>query len=182
MRKLIVSANLSLDGVTSAPEHWFGPYMSGDLGASVKASLPETDTLLLGRVTYQEFAAHWPAQPPDESGFPQFLNSVAKYVASSRMQKSDWHNTTITNDVVGTIRTLKQQNGKHIVVLGSATLVRSLMEANLVDSFELFVAPIVLGQGKRLFADGVGQTLRLVETKAFDSGVVLLSYESKHST
>lgn len=179
MRKLIVSSNLTLDGVMEAPQHWFGPYNSGDLAELVKSSLNETDALLLGRVTYDEFASYWPTQAPNESGFPQFLNSVAKYVASSTLQTSDWHNTTIISNIAEDVRNLKAQDGGNIVVLGSATLVRSLLQEDLIDAYELMVAPIVLGRGKRLFPDAIGQTLQFVGAKPFSAGVVLLRYQRK---
>ena len=179
MRKLIVVENVSLDGVIEAPEQWAFAHQDEAIAADNKAGMTTSDALLLGRVTYEEFASYWPFQTNDESGIANYINNVAKFVVSSKLEKADWHNTTIlSGNLTKEITKLKAQSGKNITVIGSGRLVQSLMQANLVDDYQLFLIPVVLGHGKQLFPAGIAaQTLRLVETKPFSSGVVLLHYQ-----
>jgi dihydrofolate reductase len=179
MRKITMTENLSLDGIMEAPEKWAFSYQGDDIAEFNKAGMLASDALLLGRVTYEEFAAYWPKQTNDESGITDYLNKTAKFVVSSTLKKTEWKNSTIVNgNLVEEITKLKQQPGKDISVIGSATLVQSLMQADLIDEYHLFVVPIVLGKGKRLFKDSNDRTaLKLVETKAFSAGVVLLTYQ-----
>jgi dihydrofolate reductase len=176
MRKLIVSENMTLDGVIESPDL---SYESEDMTEVVQEQMMAADALLLGRVTYEEFAAYWPFQTDNELGIADYINNVAKFVVSSTLVKTDWHNTTIiSRNVPEEITKLKQQGGKDIVVTGSAMLVQSLMRDNLIDEYRLFAAPIVAGHGKRLFPDSIDTLkLRHVETKTFSSGVVLLRYQ-----
>lgn len=176
MRKLIVTENLTADGVMENPNL---SYQSDDLITVNKANMQAADALLLGRKTYQEFVAFWPFQTDDKTGVADYINSVAKYVVSSTLQKAEWNNTTIlSGPLAEEIANLKQQSGRDIVVTGSATLVWSLMRQALVDEYRLFVAPEVRGHGKRLFPDpGATQALRLVESLSFSSGVVLIRYQ-----
>jgi dihydrofolate reductase len=140
--------------------------------------------MLLGRVTYEMFAAYWPSQTNNEFGIADKLNSQPKFVVSSTLEKGDWNNTTlIKGNVEEEIRTLKQQPGGDIRLTGSATLAQSLMQAGFVDEYWFLVHPIVVGRGKRLFPDGMELTgLKLVESKAFRSGVVLLRYQPTRQT
>jgi dihydrofolate reductase len=179
MRKLIVVENLSLDGVMEAPEQWAFAYVNEEIAAFNKAGMKASNTLLLGRVTYQDLADHWPQQTHDESGIANYINNVAKVVVSSTLKKADWHNTTIlSGHVAEGITQLKGQPGGDIVIIGSGRLVQSLMQANLVDEYQLFLIPLVLGRGKQLFPAGIdAQKLQLVEAKPFSSGVVLLRYQ-----
>jgi dihydrofolate reductase len=176
MRKLIVSENVTVDGVMESPDL---SYQSDDMAEVVQGQMLAADALLLGRVTYEEFAAYWPFQTNNELGVADYINNVAKFVVSTTLNRADWHNTTIiSGNLAGEITNLKHQSGKNIVVTGSATLVQSLMRANLVDEYRLFVTPIVVGRGKRLFPDDIErQTLQPVETKAFSSGVVMIRYQ-----
>lgn len=136
-----------------------------------------SDALLLGRVTYEIFAAFWPHQTDDKTGIKDYLNNVPKFVVSSTLKKADWVNTKIlSGPLVEEITKLKQQPGKDIVVTGSATLAQSLMRANLIDEYSLMVFPIVLGSGKRLFKDGDQTNLKLIASKVFSSGIALLKY------
>ena len=179
MRKLVVWEFLSLDSVIEAPEKWVFPYQSEDVAEAIKAQNLASDVLLLGRVTYETFASFWPTQTHNEFGFAEKLNSQPKVVVSSTLQKADWNNSTIIKDhVAESVTKLKQQPGGEIGITGSATLVQWLLEADLIDEFRLFVYPLVLGSGKRLFADGRKTTLKLVKTQPFSSGVVLLQYQS----
>jgi dihydrofolate reductase len=179
MRKVIVTEFLTLDGVMEASEQWQPPYVSDDVAEAIKGVIHETDAALFGRVTYELFAAYWPLQTHNEFGIADKLNRERKFVVSSTLTTVDWNNSSlIKGDVAEEIRTLKEQPGGAIRVVGSATLVQSLMKANLIDEYWLMVHPLVLGRGKRLFNDGMETTgLKLVEAKAFSSGVVLLRYQ-----
>ncbi|CAN5867114.1 dihydrofolate reductase family protein [soil metagenome] len=179
MRKLIVVENVSLDGVIEAPEQWAFAYQNAEIAALNKAGMNTSDALLLGRVTYTDLAGFWPHQTNDESGIADYINNQAKFVVSSTLKKADWHNTTIlSGDLVEEITRLKGQRGKHIVVIGSARLVQSLMKAKLIDEYQLFLMPLVLGRGKQLFPAGMeAQKLQLVETTPFSSGAVLMRYQ-----
>ena len=178
MRKLIVNEMLTLDGVMESPEKWSAPYQNDEIAKVNQAGMRASDATLLGRVTYEIFAAFWPHQTDDKTGIKDYLNNVPKFVVSSTLKKADWVNTTILSGLlVEEITKLKQQPGKDIVVTGSATLAQSLMQADLVDEYSLLVFPIVLGSGKRLFKDGDQTNLKLVESKVFSSGVALLRYQ-----
>ena len=124
-------------------------------------------------------APHWSALRNNEEGLADKLNSVSKYVVSSTLKKAEWDNSTIIKErVVEEIAKLKQQAGQEIQIEGSATLVQSLMEADLIDEYRFLVHPIIMGSGKRFFKDGMDTTkLKLVNTKALDLGVVLHCYQ-----
>jgi dihydrofolate reductase len=177
--KLTVLEYLTLDGVMEAPETWQFPYLSDDVMDDVRAGLHQLEGLLLGRVTYEIFAAHWPLQTNNEFGVADKLNSVPKFVVSSTLEKAEWNNSTlIREDPTGAISALKQQAGGMIGIVGSAALVQSLMQAGLIDEYRLLVHPVIVGSGKRLFHDGMNTTaLRLVESRAYRAGVVRLTYQ-----
>lgn len=174
MRNLVVTTFLSLDGVMEAPA-WTVPYWNDDIARFKGEETSASDALLLGRVTYQGFAAAWP-ESKDEGA--AYFNSVRKYVVSTTLDKAEWNNSVlIKNNIVEAIARLKQQDGKDIAVHGSATLVQTLMKHDLVDRYRLLVYPVVLGKGTRLFQDGTTATLRLVSAQALSSGVAALLYE-----
>jgi dihydrofolate reductase len=179
MRKLIVSEFVTLDGVMEAPEKWQFPYYSDDLAEVIQAQILASDAMLLGRVTYEVFAAYWPSQTNNEFGISDKLNSEPKFVVSSTLQKAEWNNSTLIKEhVAEEISKLKQQPGGNIGITGSATLVQSLMQADLIDEYRLMVHPVVLGSGKRLFRDGRDTLqLKLLNTQTFSKGVVLLCYQ-----
>jgi dihydrofolate reductase len=179
MRKRIVWEFVSMDGVMESPERWVMPFQSQDVAEFVAAQNLASDTLLLGKTTYEAFATFWPSQTHNEFGFADKLNRMPKFVVSSTLNKAEWSNSVIINkNVVEEINKLKQQPGGNVGITGSATLVQSLMQADLVDEYRLLVHPIVLGDGKRLFRDGIAsKTLKLVDTRPFSSGVVALSYQ-----
>ena len=185
MRKLIVSAWMTLDGVFDADsmDVWWNPYNSEERAAYITASINGSDALIFGRKTYEMLASFWPNQKNDDMGPASKLNSVPKYVVSSTLKIADWNNSTIINDnVVTGITKLKQQPGTEIQIEGSATLVKSLMEANLIDEYRFLVTPIIVGSGKRFFQDGMPMTkLKLVKTKTLSLGVILLCYENAKS-
>jgi dihydrofolate reductase len=188
VRKVIVSMFVSLDGVMEDPggaekfEHggWTMPYWDDGIGKFKFEELFAADALLLGRVTYQGFAAVWPSQA-DEAGFADRMNNLPKYVVSTTMQEAEWNNSRlIKENVVEEVSRLKEQPGQDILIFGSGVLVHTLMQHGLVDEYRLLVYPVVLGSGKRLFKDGSNAKLRLVEPKPFGSGVVLLTYQPDH--
>lgn len=179
MRKVIAYEYMTLDGAIEAPEKWQFPYLSDDVAEVIQAQILEADAILLGRVTYDIFAASWPSRTKNEFGVADKLNSAPKLVVSTTLERAEWNNSTlIKGDVAKEIARLKQQPGGNIVIIGSAALVQSLMHHDLIDEYRLMVYPVVLGSGKRLFRGG-GDTkpLRLVGVKAFTSGVLLLSYQ-----
>lgn len=186
MRKLIITEFMSLDGVFQAPgpdgsgfkyEGWTFPYHSDEFGKFKFDELQETDILLLGRVTYEGFAKAWPEQK-DEVGFADKFNSMPKYVVSTTLTTADWNNSHIIKDnVVEKVQKLKNQDGGNIVVHGSGTLARFLIENNLVDEITILLYPVVLGTGKRLFDDMQKTSLKLIESKPFTSGIIVLRYK-----
>jgi dihydrofolate reductase len=177
MRKIVAGLFISLDGVIEAPETWHFPYFNDEMGQAVGEQMDAADTMLLGRQTYEEFAAYWSTQGSDVD-FAQRMNETPKLVASTTLESVDWQNSTlIQGDVATELRRIKQEPGKDISITGSATLVRSLLRDGLIDELRLLQHPIVVGHGKRLF-DGVDATvpLKLVDSRTFSTGVLYLTY------
>lgn len=173
MRNLVVTEFVSLDGVMENPA-WTMPYWNDEIAAFKGEESSASDALLLGRVTYQGFAAAWP-ESKDEGA--DYFNNVRKYVVSTTLDTVEWNNSVlIKDDIVAEITRLKQQDGIDIIVHGSATLVQTLIQHDLVDRYRLLVYPVVLGTGIRLFQEGRTATLKLVEAKSFSSGVTALIY------
>jgi dihydrofolate reductase len=174
MRKLVVTEFLSLDGVMENPG-WTFPYWNDEIAQFKGEETSAGEALLLGRVTYQGFAAAWP-QSQDEGA--DYFNNARKYVVSTTLDAVEWTNSTLIKDnIVAEITKLKQQDGSDIVVHGSATLVQTLVQHGLVDCYRLLVYPLIVGQGKRLFQEGAIAKLNLVEARSFSSGVAALIYE-----
>src|SRR5215210_1994329 len=180
MRKIVAGLFISLDGVFEAPDKWHFPYFNDEMGEAVDSQMAAADTMLLGRVTYQEFASYWPHQDSAEVDIADCMNNTPKLVVSTTLDSVDeWQNSTlIKGNVAEELTKLKQQPGKNIGITGSGTLVASLLRAGLLDELNLLVHPIVVGKGKRLFAAGEDQPrgLRLVDTKNLPNGVLYLSY------
>jgi dihydrofolate reductase len=184
MRDLVVTENITLDGVIDASAGWFStvdePEVDqSDLQAALTEQSQAADAVLLGRVTFEELRGYWPRQTDDTTGVTDYLNRVAKYVVSASIGDPGWEPTTVlpVDGFQDAVRTLKAEPGRDIVTTGSITLVQALIPAGLVDEYRLFVYPVVLGAGRRLFAEGAEvPRLRLVETRPFRSGVVLLRY------
>ncbi len=178
MRKLTAAFFISLDGVVESPDKWHFPYFNDEMGAAIGSSMSDADALLLGRVNYVDWAAYWPNQSNDDE-FAGFLNNVSKYVVSTTLTEATWNNSTlIKDDVAAEITRLKQQPGKNIAMSGSGTLVRWLLQNDLVDELHLMVHPIVVGSGKRLFDDmGVQKPLKLLKSTIFSTGVAYLIYQ-----
>lgn len=176
MRKIIVTEFLSLDGVMENPQ-WTFPYWNDEIAQFKAEETTPNHVLLLGRVTYEGFAQAWP-QRTDEASGGKYFNGVRKYVVSNTLEKADWNNSQIIRgDIFEEISKLKAEDGEHLVVHGSGTLAQWLMQHDLVDAYRLLVYPVVLGEGKRLFDEGVSAKLQLVETRNFSSGVTALIYE-----
>jgi dihydrofolate reductase len=190
MRRVIVSEFVSLDGVIEDPGGagesdrggWSFQVDRGAEGDQFKFDeLAAADTLLLGRVTYEGFAAAWPQIEEQTGEYGAWMNGYPKHVASRTLQEPlEWKNSTlIEGDVAEEVERLKQQDGKDILVFGSGQLARTLMEHDLVDEYRLMLFPVVVGKGKRLFGDvGETRTMRLVDTKPVGpDGVLILTYE-----
>jgi dihydrofolate reductase len=190
MRKIIVSEFISLDGVIQAPggpeedtdggfTHggWTHPYWHDDIGAHFFQAMAETGALLLGRRTWQGHGSAFDPMPADDP-FGSVMNTMPKYVVSTTLADTSlWRNSTlIKSNVVEEVRALKAQPGKNIAIDGSSVLVHTLAQHDLVDEYSLLVYPLVLGGGKKLFPDALRVNLRLVESKPFPSGVVLMHY------
>jgi dihydrofolate reductase len=182
-RDLVVTENITLDGVIDASDGWFSvaddaEVDQSDLIATLREQSEAADAVLFGRVTFEEMRGYWPQQTDDPTGVSDYLNAVSKYVVSSTLGDPEWEHTTILpgDGFQDAVRSLKSEPGRDIVTTGSITLVHALV-AGLVDEYRLFVYPVVLGHGERLFPDGTEiPRLRLLETRAFRSGVVLLRY------
>jgi dihydrofolate reductase len=177
MRSLVVTENTTLDGVIDMSAGWFDP--SGQDAELAAANLEHTraaDALLVGRATFEAFRGFWPGQTDDTTGVSAYLDEVQKYVVSATLEDPGWANSTVLRgDLVEEVRALKAQPGRDIVATGSIRLVHALIAAGLVDEYRLFVHPVVVGRGARLF-ESAEVTLRRLEARAFASGVVLLRY------
>src|SRR5215204_3300578 len=174
MRKVTAGLFVSLDGVVESPERWQLPYFNDEIMEAVGAAMAATDAMLLGRVTYQEFASYWPGVSAEEQPFADHMNNTPKYVVSTTLEEPlEWQNSTlIKENIAQEITRLKQQPGKNIGITGSATLVQSLLREDLLDELGLMIHPIVVGAGRRLFADGGDpKGLKLVDSETFSTGV-----------
>jgi len=177
MRRVVVTEFMSLDGIIEAPEKWSVRFWNDELAKFKLDELFASDAHLLGRVTYQTFAAAWPSRK-DKEGFADKMNSLPKYVVSTTLEKAEWKPShLIKENVPEEVSKVKRQPGRDILVAGSGTLVQTLMHHELIDEYHLLVYPVVLGTGKRLFNDGSKTNLRLVDTKRFSSGAILLAYQ-----
>jgi dihydrofolate reductase len=185
MGRIVVTEFVSLDGVMEAPgggedfEHagWTFEIERGDEGATFKLEeTRDSEALLLGRVTYEGFAAAWPSR---DGEFADKFNSMPKYVVSSTLERPEWTNSTVLDgDLVEEVSKLRASVDGNIVVHGSGQLVRALVENDLVDEMRLMVFPVVLGSGKRLFDTGSKKRLRLAESRTVGDGIALLTYEA----
>jgi dihydrofolate reductase len=187
MRKVIVNTFMSLDGVMQAPggpdEDPTGGFTHGGWAANyfddeMMEQMAEADPyeLLLGRGTYEIFAAHWPY---DEGPIADRLNSTRKHVASTTLEQVEWNNSTlIRGDVAEYVAALKDEDGPEIQVHGSPGLIQTLLEHDLIDEFRMWIFPVVIGTGKRFFGDGTAPgALKLVDSKLSKSGVTINTYE-----
>ena len=189
MCRLIVTEYVSLDGVIQAPGHagedpeggfahggWTLPLMA-DHGRYNSELLQTAGAFLLGRLTYEIFASYWPTVTDESDEIARALNGLPKYVASRTLENPSWVGTSVLRDVPGDVAELKGQPGKPIFVLGSAGLVQTLIEHELVDEYQLWLHPVVIGDGKTLFRNGNRFTqLALVDSRTTGGGLVILTY------
>ncbi len=177
MRKVIASIYMTLDGVMEAPNEWSFQFWSDEAAKFKYDELFASDGLLLGRVTYQGFAAAWPTME-GTGDYGERMNSLPKFVVSKTLQKPTWNASLISENIAEEVSKLKQQSGQDLLIFGSADLVQALMEHDLIDEYRIMLYPVVVGKGKKLFPEGSEKkALKLVGTKTFSSGVVILSYE-----
>lgn len=178
MRKVVVSEFVSLDGVMEDPS-WTFQFMDEARDRFKFDELAAADALLLGRVTYEGFAAAWPGMAEQTGEYGAWMNGYPKHVASTTLEEPlEWTNSTlIRGDVAEGVAALKEQPGKDILVFGSADLVNTLTQHDLIDEYRLMVFPVVVGKGKRLFAEGLDtKAMRLVDSTTFESGTIVLTY------
>jgi dihydrofolate reductase len=190
MRELIVNTFLTLDGVMQAPggpeedpsggfTHggWSFGYWDEQMQSAMGESMSKPFDLVLGRKTYEIFAAHWPHT--DDPG-AELLNKATKHVASTRSKELDWENSKlIDGEVPEAVRALKQEDGPELQVHGSANLIQTLLEHGLIDEFRLWIFPLVLGKGKRLFDGGtLPAGLELASSQVSSTGVIMATYRS----
>jgi dihydrofolate reductase len=188
---LTLTTFLSLDGVMQSPGGpeedpsggftqggWLVPYVDQDMGVFVNEWFGKAEAFLLGRRTYNIFVSYWPYQTDPNDPVASRLNALPKYVVSTTLAKPDWQNTTIISEnVVEEIAKLKERPGGELQVHGSGTLARTLIDNGLVDEYRLWIYPVVLGEGRRLFGDRVTPTaLSLVETRTTSTGVAVHVY------
>lgn len=185
-RKIVATEYLTLDGIFEDPGGaektkyggWSFDFWNKEAAKFKSDELYASDALLLGRVTYQGFAKAWPSIK-DDYGFADKMNSIPKYVVSTTLKNAHWDNSTIiSKNIAKTLLKLKNQPGKDILVAGSSILVQNLIKHNLIDEIRLMIHPVILGNGKHFFKDDSHKTiLKLVDTKAFKTGIVVLTYK-----
>jgi dihydrofolate reductase len=192
MRKLVVTTFLTLDGVMQSPgapqedpsggfKHggWLVPHADADMGQQMVDWFSRAEDFLLGRSTYEVFAGHWPHVPTEGDPIATALNTLPKHVASRTLDHVDWNGAElIEGDVADAVAALKAQDGGELQVHGSAGLIQTLLEHDLIDELRLIVFPVVLGEGKRLFGDGTAPAgLSLTSSSTTGAGAVILTYE-----
>ncbi|HEX5825190.1 MAG TPA: dihydrofolate reductase family protein [Candidatus Limnocylindrales bacterium] len=191
MTRIVVNNNLTLDGVMQAPgrpdedrrggfEHggWAQPYFDEVMAKAAGEGMAKGTALLLGRRTYEDFAKVWPTMP-DDNPFTKVINDATKFVASQTLKAPlAWNNSTLLEgDAVDAVTRLKKKPGKDVVILGSGELIHSLMKHDLIDEYRLLIHPLILGSGRRLFADGGPlATFKLVDSQTTTTGVVIATY------
>lgn len=177
MGRIVVTEFLTVDGVMESPQRWVPSFWSNETNAYKLDELHSHDAQLLGRATYESFAASWP-QRSDPDGFADRMNGMAKYVVSSTLTKPQWNNSSVIDgNLVAAIAKLRALPGRGILVAGSASLVNFLLQNDLADEYRLMIFPIVAGSGKRLFRNAHSQrTLELKETRSLPHGVTVLTY------
>jgi dihydrofolate reductase len=180
MRKVVSTLFISLDGVTESPDQWQFDHFDEDMMETMMAAIAEIDTIMLGRVTYEEWSSYWPTSTDEP--FASWINNTPKVVVSTTLDKVEWGEwnkvSLIKDNLAQEIAKLKQQPGKNIGVNGSPTLVRSLVQQDLLDELTLTVHPVVAGSGKRLFKDSDDlKRLKLVDSKMTRTGVAILTYQ-----
>jgi len=180
MRKVVSWLFISLDGVVEAPKEWQFDVMDDDMIAAITSVTEAEDAMLMGRVTYQDWVPFWPTSTDEP--YASHINKIPKYVVSRTLNDVEWGKwekpTLIKDNLAAEINKLKQQSGKNISVSGSPTLVRSLIQEELLDELKLMIHPVVVGKGKRLFTEDVDLTrMKLIDSKVTGTGVVIVTYQ-----
>jgi dihydrofolate reductase len=175
MRKLKLAMYVSLDGVVEEPS-WTGPFWNDELSDMQAEYLYSSDALVLGRVTYEGFAAAWPGMEEATGDFGRKMNSMPKHVASRTLTEAEWNASIIEGDLGEAIAELKEGDGGDLLIYGSGTLVDELTRLGLIDEYRLMIHPVLVGKGKRLFDSSPERALRLADVKTTGTGVVVLSY------
>ena len=175
MRKLKLAMYVALDGVVQDPA-WTGPFWNDELSDMQADYLYSSDALVLGRVTYEGFAAAWPSMEESTGEFGRKMNSMPKFVASRTLEQMEWNATPIAGDLVAGVASLKQETGGDLLIYGSGDVVDQLTDAGLIDEYRLMLHPVVVGSGKRLFAGSSGVSLRLADSATTATGVAVLTY------
>ena len=180
MRKVVSWLFISLDGVVEAPNEWQFDVMDDDMIAAITSVTEAEDSMLMGRVTYQDWLPFWPTSTDEP--YASHINKIPKYVISRTLNDVEWGKwekpTLIKDNLAAQINKLKMQSGKNISVSGSPTLVRSLMQDNLLDEFTLMIHPVVVGKGKHLFTEDADlKRMKLVDSKVTETGVVIVTYQ-----
>jgi dihydrofolate reductase len=175
MRKIIESTLMSADGVIGSPPLWAMDYRDEEVTRDALERLSGSDAMLMGRGSYELFAAAWPGQTDD---FAQRMNGIRKYVFSSTLASADWSNSTIVRgDVLSEIARIKEQDGGDLALFGHGRLAQTLLENGLIDELRLSIHPVLAGAGLPQFSNGHKTPLKLVSAKTFTTGVVVLSYQ-----
>jgi dihydrofolate reductase len=175
MRRVIESTLVSLDGVTEAPGAWTGDYFDGEAAQLATEQLTASDAMLMGKRTYEMFAAMWPAMT---GAYADQMNSIRKYVFSSTLKQAEWDNTSIIGgDVVTEVSALRRQDGQDLVIYGHGLLGQTLLAHHLLDELRLWIHPLIVGTGGLFFRAGEKATLGLTGTKTLQNGVVILTYQ-----
>ncbi len=184
MRKIVAGLFVSLDGVVESSETWTSEYFDAEVRHMIQSQLDAADAMLLGRRTYELFAAYWPDQTAEDEPLADSINNTPKLVVSTTLTSVEWRNSTlIAGDAMQELRRLKELSGRNMYVSGSPTLVRSLLGAGLLDELWLLVGPIVLGTGQHLFEDWTDRMpLQLVESRTTSSGFLSLLYRPASMT
>ncbi|MBN6054973.1 dihydrofolate reductase family protein [Nonomuraea sp. RK-328] len=177
MRKIVAGLFISLDGVVESPEKWHFPYFNDEMAQIIGAQMQAADAMLLGRRTYEEFAAYWPNPEPQAADMAGYMNGTPKHVVTTTLRTAGWQNSAIVEgDVPTALKELKERPGKDISITGSPTLVRSLLRGGLLDELRLLIHPIVMGGGAKLFTDGEQVPLRLLGSRTLETGVIYATY------
>lgn len=186
MTRITAGLFISLDGVIEAPDQWHFAYYNEEMGAAVDAQLGSADTLLLGRDTYDSFAGAWPAREAEggeDAEFARKIGDARKIVVSRQQLTFTWRNSEqLDGELIAAATALKKQPGGDIAMAGSPSVVRALLAAGLLDELHLFIHPVVVGAGGRLFEEGATLPLKLLRSQAFSSGVVYSVYTSDDAT
>jgi dihydrofolate reductase len=177
MRKIIISSQVSMDMAIDNPQNFVFDYVNDEFFTYAREQLFESDALIMGRITYEAFAKAW-SERAGADEFADRMNSLPKYVASRTLKEPlTWNANLIKGDVVKEVAKLKEQDGKNILQYGSGELTHTLLKAGLIDEFRLMVFPTAIGAGQRPFAEMEKVPMKLLESKTFNTGVVILHYQ-----